>query len=380
MSSATRVRRWLVAAWATLVILLGVIAFVPGQGDGVSWFVLSAIPMVVVGALLVARIPDNAVGFVLLVGGSAWVIYIAANGYARLSLAAIEAPWPGEYLAAWLGAWTGSLLPLSLAVLVLLFPDGTAAGWRRVLLAGLGALAGSALVGAALLWGLPASHLTDFELVATHRAYGFVDIAFLLGFLAVVPAAISLQLRYRNGSGIERQQIKWLLAAAFAFAVTFLVGIARFEGIGFWTPITAVAMGLIPIAVAVAVTRYRLYEIDRIVSRAAVYAVVVGVLGLVFAAGAVWVPSLLPFEDNSLAVAASTLVVFFLFNPLRRRVQRFVDRRFYRSRYDAQQVADQLAGRVRDQLDPDAVAIEWVEVVRRALQPAVVSVWVQEET
>ncbi len=374
----TRVRSWFVAVWAVLVVGLASVAFAPGQGDEVSWFVLSAIPMVVVGAFLVAKVPQNAVGSVLLVGGSAWVVYIAANSYARLSLESPDPPWPGEYLAAWLGAWTGALLPLSLAALLLVFPDGEASGWRRALVFGILSLAGSALVGAVLLWGVPAAELTDIDAVTANRAYGFVDIAFLLGFLAVVPATLSLLLRHRRGTAVERQQIKWLLAAASAFVVTFVVGIALFEGVGGWVPLTAIAMGLIPGSVAVAVLRYRLYDIDRIINRAAVYAVVVALLGAVFVAGAVWVPSLLPVEDNNLAVAASTLVVFFLFNPLRVRVQRVVDRRFFRSRYDAQLVVEDLSAQLRDEVDPDQVAAQWLEVVRETLQPESVSVWVRE--
>jgi hypothetical protein len=140
--------------------------------------------------------------------------------------------------------------------------------------------------------------------------------------------------------------------------------------------------GLLPtvlaLGIAVAVTRYGLYEVDRLVNRTVVYAIVVALLAVVFAAGAVWLPTLLPGESSSVAVAASTLAVAALFNPLRRWVQRFVDRRFYRSRYDAQQVADAFAARLRDQVDPEEVAAEWVEVVRRTLQPASVAVWLGE--
>jgi hypothetical protein len=141
---------------------------------------------------------------------------------------------------------------------------------------------------------------------------------------------------------------------------------------------TGILPALLAVSIAVAVTRYGLYEIDRLVNRTIVYTIVVGLLGLVVAAGAVWLPSLLPGDSSGVAVAASTLAVAALFTPLRKRTQRFVDRRFYRSRYDAQRVADQFAAGLRDELDADVVAAKWAEVVRSTLQPSSVSVWVRE--
>lgn len=188
--------------------------------------------------------------------------------------------------------------------------------------------------------------------------------------------AVSLIVRYRRGGSIERQQIKWIIFAAMLLLPAIALSDAYQDTVG--PLILGFAIMVFPIAITVAILKYRLYEIDRIVNRTVVYAIVVVLLGAVFALGAVWIPSRLPFEDNNLAVAASTLAVFFLFNPLRIRVQRFVDHRFYRSRYDAQQVADDFSARLRDQVDPEAVASEWVEVVQRTMQPASVAVWVRE--
>lgn len=124
--------------------------------------------------------------------------------------------------------------------------------------------------------------------------------------------------------------------------------------------------------------RYRLYDIDRIISRTLSYALVVGLLGLIFAAGVVLAPSAVPgFEDSALVVAASTLVVAALFNPLRLRIQESVDLRFNRSRFDAERVMDGFVSSLRDQVDPDSVLGGWVDVVSETMQPAEVSVWVR---
>jgi hypothetical protein len=138
-------------------------------------------------------------------------------------------------------------------------------------------------------------------------------------------------------------------------------------------------VGAIPISIGVAVVRYRLYEIDRLISRTVSYVVVVGVLAAVFA-GIVTLASSLLQTDSDLAIAASTLAVAALFNPLRRRVQAVVDRRFNRSRYDAERVMDGFSGSLRDEVDPDRVLHGWVSVVNETMNPAGSAVWVRSET
>jgi hypothetical protein len=133
----------------------------------------------------------------------------------------------------------------------------------------------------------------------------------------------------------------------------------------------------IPVSIAMSITRYRLYEIDRIVSRTVSYTLVVVILGAVYVGGVTWLTSLLP-DQSQLVVAATTLAVAALFNPVRRRVQMWVDRRFNRSRYDTQRVMDRFAGSLRDQVDAEAVVDGWVGVVSETMQPTSVSVWVRE--
>ena len=160
------------------------------------------------------------------------------------------------------------------------------------------------------------------------------------------------------------------------FLEEFGLGVEGFDpvviGFALWGNGTAAAIG-------VAITRHGLYEIDRIISRTVSYAVVVGLLAAVYLGTLTWLTSLLP-DRSQLVVAAATLGVAFLFNPLRRRVQGAVDRRFNRSRYDAQRVMDGFAGSLRDQVDSDEVVDGWVGVVSETMQPAAVGVWVREAT
>ncbi|MGH8949070.1 MAG: hypothetical protein ACRDXF_09460, partial [Acidimicrobiia bacterium] len=143
------------------------------------------------------------------------------------------------------------------------------------------------------------------------------------------------------------------------------------------TLITMIITVGVPVSIAVAITRYRLYEIDRLVSRTVSYLLVVGLLAAVFI-GAVTAAGSLLQTDSDLAIAASTLAVAALFNPLRRRVQVWVDRRFNRSRYDASKVMDGFSGSLRDEVDPDRVVEGWVGVVSATMQPASAGVWVRE--
>jgi len=208
-----------------------------------------------------------------------------------------------------------------------------------------------------------------------------VSLLFLAGF--VLLSAVSLIVRWVRARGVERLQIKW-----FAFAVVFAIGSGLLlEALRnlvsvpdlVWELVMAISMVALPVSIGVAVLRYHLYEIDRIVSRTVSYAVVVGVLAVVFFGVVTVLTSLLPAESD-LAVAGSTLAVAALFNPVRKRVQVWVDRRFNRSRYDAQKVMDGFAGSLRDRVDPDGVVEGWVRAVSETMQPSTVAVWVREAT
>jgi hypothetical protein len=195
-------------------------------------------------------------------------------------------------------------------------------------------------------------------------------------------AVVSLFIRYRKAGVIEKLQLKWFLLAGASFMAALVTEVVL-SAMGFdetplpldiWISLSIVA---IPVAATLAVLRYRLYEIDRIVSRTVTYVVVIVLLAVVYAVGLTALTSLLD-TDSPLIVAGSTLAVAALFNPLRRRVQRGVDHRFNRSRYDAERVMDGFSGSLRDEVDPDRVVTGWLSVVNETMHPSSAGIWVRE--
>jgi hypothetical protein len=211
----------------------------------------------------------------------------------------------------------------------------------------------------------------------------FDSVATLIALPVFVGAFAAVAVRFRRGTSVERQQIKWLLAvalvAAVAFPLTFIGGklstisivptLAMYVGFG--------ALIALPLAIGIAILRYRLYEIDRLVSRTIGWAVVTGVLAVVFVALVVTLEAVLAplTKENTLAVAASTLIAFALFQPLRRRVQRTVDRRFDRARYDGQRTVDAFAGRLRTEVDLPTLREALAATADEAVRPSTAIVW-----
>ena len=213
------------------------------------------------------------------------------------------------------------------------------------------------------------------------------QVSILLTFVLLLTGIVSIGVRFRHARGVERMQLRWIVTAGTAIGLTWLLMIAMSLVIRegpvidtFWA-ISLLSIGLLPIGVGFAVLRYRLYDIDRVVSKALVYAAVTAVLalayvGLVLAGQALFSS----FAGGSnLAIAASTLVVAALFLPVRSRVQRFVDRRFYRRRYDAQRTLESFGARLREQIDLGTLERDLRGVVTETMQPAHASVWLRTE-
>jgi hypothetical protein len=208
-----------------------------------------------------------------------------------------------------------------------------------------------------------------------------VPLAF--AFLAISWAAVVI--RFRRSRGVERLQIKWflyavgvvLLAIATLFSLSFIGNWITDEILFFMFTFTFM---LIPLSIGVAILRYRLYDIDHLINRTVVYGVTTGAIGLTFFAGVVVLPALLRplISGSEVAVAVSTLFSFALFQPMRARVQQAVDRRFYRSRYDAARTLDAFSVRLRDEVDLDSVRGELLDAVGTTLSPAHASVWLRE--
>lgn len=372
-------RRWVRALlWIWVVALCTATLFIPfSDVETVDYFLLPAPLTMVLGALILTKVPGNRIGLVMLVGGSTWLIYVFSRQYAQLSQ--LDGPFPGEYLAAWLGNWIGPFFLLSFPTLLVLFPSGEADGWRRWFLGFLGLVAALAVAGAVALWGADITVLTQDDIADVSPEYALTDLAFLLGLWSALPATLAVVGRYRRGNGLERQQIKWLMVGAALLAITLLLA-PILEGSEVWGAALAVGMSMFPVAIGIAVFRYRLYDLGRLVSRTVSYAIVVSVLGLLFVVGVVLIPDRILLVDDppTLLVAGSTLAAAALFNPLRKWAQRWVDRRFNRSHYDAAQVMDEFAGSLRERVETEDVVDGWMDVVDRTMQPSAVGVWMRE--
>jgi hypothetical protein len=295
---------------------------------------------------------------------------------------------PGTTWLAWLlGFLYTPVIGALLIVLPLLFPNGhvLTPRWRWVLV--LAVAVGIAQI-LPTLFAPGTLEGTDqivnplgIEAVGTIR--GIFDVASAIGLAVVLPLVLaSLILRYRRGTGIEQQQLKWFAAAVILTGSCFAVALLPVGPlpIDFWLA-WILAIPLIPIAIGIAILRYRLYDIDRIISRTISWSLLTGLLVACFAGLVIGLTSLLGSlaGGSTFAVAGSTLVVFALFQPLRRRIQVAVDRRFDRARYDARRTADAFAERLRNDVDLASVQGDLLGVVVGSLQPASVAIWTRNQ-
>jgi hypothetical protein len=340
-------------------------------------FMLLGVGASAAGGMVAARVPANAVGWLLLSLGVGIGFTLACGAYAELSATTDAGPLPADQWAAWLGDWPAILTLFGGTVgLLLLFPDGRflSPRWRVV---GVVEAAGVlfATVTLAFTPGTVAgefanpvagpSWVADLELVAS---------ALALPALAV--AALGLILRLRRSRGVERLQLKWFTYTA---AIAGLgLGLSATSGAiadaGFVVGLFGVA-GL-PVAAGVAILRYRLYDIDLVIRRTLVYGGLTATLAAAYL-GCVLLAQLAIGAGSDLAIAASTLAVAALFRPARARIQAAVDRRFYRRRYDAARTLEAFGGRLREQVDLDALGGELRGVVTETMQPAHVSLWMR---
>ena len=358
---------------ATGGILIGALG--PGLEEGDRLWPIAWVLWAPVGYLILVRRPGNGVGSAALIIGLAWGV-----GFALLT---VSATLPVGPVAAWaelVNILLGVLPWIAIVWLVLVYPSGGYAGRaERVtgrLLIGFGLIASIAFAvdttpmeETGLLSPLAVPALQDIASALTADQSFLVVIAFVLTAIILVVA------RWRRSVGVERLQYQWLMMGALAFLLIMTIGQFVPEdspGEVLWI----LGGSAIPGAIGVAILRYRLFEIDRLISRTVGYLVVVGLLAAVFFGVVTTVSSLLQVESD-LAIAASTLAVAALFNPLRRRVQDLVDRRFNRSRYDTQLVMDAFAGSLRHQLDTEQVVDGWVGVVSETMQPTSVGVWLR---
>jgi len=340
-----------------------------------------------VGALIGSRRPENPIGWLFCSGAFAWILGELALEYAVYALITAPGTLPAGAWIGWFGGWArGMGWLLIVPFLLLLFPTGRLPSprWRPVLWG----VVVFVLFFTLVLWLSPAS--SDLRLASLRNPLGIdldvmdslLEVVFLALPLLPVVSGAAVVVRFRRSRGDERQQIKWFAYAVAVMVVVFaswfslaLAGLA-FPGALMWT---VPLLGL-PVAVGVAILRYRLYDIDVIINRTLVYGSLTVTLALVYA-GCVfslqYAFQALAGQTSQLAVVASTLAIAALFGPLRRQVQSFIDRRFYRRRYDAAKTLEAFGARLRDETDLGSLGEGLTGVVRETVQPAHVSLWLR---
>jgi hypothetical protein len=372
-------------------------------GETVSFVLFLAFP--IVGALVASRRSRNAIGWILLSDGLLWMVLAVIDSYNLYGIARPgSVPFHvtvGALGNTWLWVPTVGLLGI---YLLLLFPDGKLPSrrWRSVAW-----FSGVVIVLLSVSEGLAPGPLENQG--GVRNPFGLESLPWLqdtaylllpLLPLCILASAVSLVLRYRRSSGEVRQQIKWIafvasfagllylcaLVSPFIFVPEMLGG-ARMPPTPLWFELLAdvAVLGFagVPVAIGFAVLKYRLYEIDIIINRALVYGSLTVLLAATYIGGVVSLQCVfraLTGQGSTLAVVASTLAIAALFNPLRRRVQGFVDRRFYRRKYDARKTLEEFSVKLRDETDLEALNNELVGAVRETMQPAHVFLWLRPET
>jgi hypothetical protein len=381
----------------TVVLIVGrtYLSILNGEASGVAGVVLNVVldlvllGFVALGVLVVNRRPGNPVGWIIAGVGVTVVTAELLQSYGIYSLFTEPGRFPGGEMAAWLTiVLFVPVLFAAPAMLFLLFPNGKLMGRRwRVVFWLVILTTCSAMVSGAL-----DPVLDDAPFKGVVNPFGLDPPRMVLDALSyfgwpgmaasLLLAALAMILRLRRSRGLERQQLKWIAAAAAVLPLASAAGVVcyylGYEMIGG----LLATFSFVPIlfAAGYAVLRYRLYDIDVVINRTLVYGSLTVMLALVYVGGVAALQRLLApvtGQDSQLAIVASTLAIAALFNPLRRRLQEFVDRRFYRKKYDAARVLEAFSARLRDETDLDRLNGDLMSVVRETVQPEHVSLWLR---
>jgi hypothetical protein len=350
---------------------------------------LLAVGYSTVGAVAASHRPGNPVGWVLCSIGLSWGLAHFTSEYATYGLLAAPGSLPAAEAAAWIYSWVWVPGLGIIVFLPLLFPSGRLPSprwrpfaWFSVLLAGTGTIMAAFSPGP----GVGLSIRNPFGIVSLPDLSEQLQ---ALMFVLIFVVSASLVVRLHHARGVERQQIKWVAYAGALGGGASLPTYTVLEAVNLqWLQLIGHVPALIgivgvPTAVGIAILRYRLYDIDLIINRTLVYGSLTAMLLGLYFGGIVVLQRLIVLltgQKSTLAVVASTLLIAALFNPLRRRLQSFIDRRFYRGKYDARKTLERFSAQLRDETDLDALSEDLVGVVRETMQPAHASLWLRPYT
>jgi hypothetical protein len=346
---------------------------------GTARSAIVAVSIAVVGALVAAHRPRNPIGWIFCTVGVTQGLLVFCYEYGSYALRTAPGQVPGGRLAFWAATWMWAAgVGLLFTLVPLLFPDGRPPSRRWRPLAWLSAVAVALNCGlpAALLWPLPGPALLAYDAGTPlpPRQQLVLGAALLLLVGCGLACVAALLVRFRRARGVERQQLKWLLFASVVTAAVVVEG--QLGSRLLLLPLVA----SVPVAVGIAILRYRLYDIDRLLNRTLVYGLLTALLGLGYAGTVLLLGQVfggVTDKPPGWAVAGATLTVAALFQPARRRIQQAVDRRFNRRRYDAARTVEAFSARLREQTDLDALLAELLAVVEQTMEPTTVSLWLR---
>jgi hypothetical protein len=338
-----------------------------------------------VGAIIASRRPSNAIGWIFCAIGLCGGAEVFTVEYGIYALVTNPGSLPAGVVATWIGTWVWlPSVTLTITFLLLLFPHGRLLSphWRPVAWLAAGLTVVAVVFFALAPWdlldpGVPARNPFEIEGLRD-LGVAVATPVFVIGIPTMLLSVASLVLRFRRSRGEERQQLKW-----FVYAGVLSVGVILLPSAAS-SLLQLLVLPLIPVAAGIAILRYRLYDIDIVINRTLVYGSLTASLAAVYFGGVTVTQAIFRTltgqeQQPQLAVVVSTLVIAALFNPLRRRIQSFIDRRFYRRKYDAAKTLETFSARLRDETDLDAVRDDLVGVVRETMQPAHVSLWMRPD-
>ena len=404
----------LIALGLLLQLLTGFLPFAePRQGFGFAVLAgVLSLAYPAVGALIASRLPTNPIGWFFCSLGLLYAVQRVLVSYADYALNENFAL-PGEEYVAWVSTWMFSAIPTVVVFLMLLFPNSRLPSrrWRIVAWVALCGAALTALGDMFMPGELPSHRYLDnpfgeLGLIGGFATEDLFGASIVLGMtllaVSILAALLSLMVRLRRARGDERQQLKWFLYAAVPLTVLGSLNMGNSIVIGFTTTflfrpvyllpslalykaldyVTWFALLVVPVFTYIAILKYRLYDTDLVINRALVYGSLTALLAAVYFGGVTATQAIFhtltgQLKQPQLAIVVSTLVIAALFNPLRRRIQAFIDRRFYRRKYDARKTLETFSAQLRNETDLEALSNDLVGVVRETMQPAHVSLWLR---